>query len=83
MDSERGPIGTLKHLAKEAKEAQDNPTDITEYADCLFLTIDAARRAGFSWRQLLQAAFNKLEVNKLRTWPKPVASDEPIEHVRD
>jgi hypothetical protein len=83
LDSERGPIGALKHLAKEAQEAQNDPTDIIEYADCLFLTIDAARRAGFSWRQLLDAAFQKLAINKTRTWPKPTKSDEPIEHVRE
>lgn len=81
-DQERGPIGALKHLAKEAVEAQQKPDDIMEYVDCLFLTVDAARRAGFSWRTLLSAAWDKLEINRKRKWGKPT-SDEPVEHVRE
>jgi hypothetical protein len=81
-DRERGPLGALKHLAKEAAEAQANPEDVTEYADCLILVLDAARRAGFDVRRLVQAAAEKLEVNKARRWPKPT-SDEPVEHVRE
>ena len=83
LDSERGPIGPLKHLAKEAVEAQEDTTDIEEFADCLFLICDATRRAGFTWDQLISAAFKKLEKNKSRTWQKPVNSDEPVEHVRE
>jgi hypothetical protein len=81
-DQERGPIGALKHLAKEAVEAQEKPDDIMEYVDCLFLTVDAARRAGFSWRTLLSAAWDRLEINRKRKWGKPT-SDEPVEHVRE
>lgn len=80
-DSERGPIGALKHLAKEVTEALENPSDEMEYVDCLFLVIDASRRAGISGQRLLGLAFEKLEINKARTWPKPT-SDEPVEHVR-
>jgi hypothetical protein len=79
-DQERGPIGPLRHLEKEAKEAQQNPGDITEYADCLILILDAARRAGFKPLPLLRAAMQKMEVNKARKWPKPT-SDEPVEHI--
>lgn len=82
-DSERGPIGPLKHLAKEAVEAQQNPTDIMEFVDCFFLTIDATRRAGFTFEQLLAAAWEKLAINKVRTWPQPSGPDEAIEHARD
>jgi hypothetical protein len=81
-DHERGPIGALKHLAKEALEAQAKPHDIEEYADCLFLTFDAARRAGLSLNGLIDTAFVKLEKNRKRIWAKPTNSDEPIEHVR-
>jgi hypothetical protein len=81
-DNVRGPLGPLKHLEKEAREAQKEPTDLTEYADCLLLILDASRRAGFSVDQVIDAAFVKLEVNKARTWPKPV-DDMPVEHVRD
>jgi len=80
-DHERGPIGPLKHLAKEAVEAQLNPKDIFEFVDCLFLIFDASRRAGFDLDQLVEAAWKKLEINKSRKWTKPT-SDEPAEHDR-
>ena len=80
-DSERGPIGPLKHLEAEAKEAQENPTDITEYADILILLIDAARRAKIKPLELIKAAYAKLQVCKTRTYPKPL-TDEPSYHVK-
>lgn len=80
-DAERGPVGALRHLAKEAIEAAENPTDRTEYADCLLLILDASRRAGIRLHDLIKEADKKLEINKQRTWPKPT-SDEPVEHVR-
>ena len=80
-DDKRGPIGALKHLEKEAVEAQDSPSDIVEYADCLLLIVDASRRAGFNPHQLVEAAYEKLQVCKSREWPTPT-SDEPVEHIR-
>lgn len=80
--AELGPIGPLKHLAKEAVEAQKDVTDLSEFADCLLLTFDATRRAGFTYEQLVAAAWTKLEVNKARKWQKPTSSDEAIEHDR-
>lgn len=80
-DSERGPTGPLKHLAKEVQEALSDPTDITEYADLVLLAFDAARRAGLTHNGLLTACRNKLAVNKARQWPK-ASGDEPVEHVR-
>jgi Protein of unknown function (DUF550) len=80
-DAERGPIGPLKHLEKEAREALATPEDVKEYADCLILVLDAARRAGFGTMRLLVAAEAKLKENMKREWPKPT-SDEPVEHVR-
>ncbi len=83
-DTERGPLGPLKHLAKEAAEAQAGPPwDLSEFVDCLFLICDSTRRAGFTYDQLLAAAWAKLEVNKARTWTKPTKGDEAVEHVRD
>lgn len=81
LDSERGPLGPLKHLEKEARECQAAPSDLTEYADCLLLLLDAARRAGFTEMQLIDEAVAKLQVNKTRKWPKPT-SDDPVEHCR-
>ncbi len=91
-DAERGPIGALKHLAKEAREAEiacvmnlgiggDRGIIAEELADCLLLILDAARRSGLTPLQLIRAAQSKMAVNKARTWPKPT-SDEPVEHVR-
>lgn len=76
---ERGPIGPLKHLQKEVEEALEAPDDASEYADCLILIIDAARRAGFDIDELLHATHCKMKINRHRKWAKPT-SDEPIFH---
>ena len=78
---ERGPIGPLKHLIKEANEALADPGDIKEYADCVILIIDACWRAGFTPSQMEAAVNLKVEENMLRTYPKPTG-DEISEHVR-
>lgn len=78
-DKTRGPVGALKHLAKEAIEAAAAPGDLMEYADCLLLLLDACRRAGFTLADLVDAAAVKMVINKKRVWPTPV-SDEPVEH---
>lgn len=80
-DFERGPIGALKHLEKEAKEAQESPTDRHEYADCFLLILDAARRAGISVFDLIEASKEKMVINRKRTWQK-TDDDQPIEHIR-
>lgn len=96
-DNVRGPIGALKHLEKEAKEAWEaselyqGATTLmgddarksfqVELADCLLLLLDATRRSGMTMRQLIRVAKEKMAVNKAREWPKPT-SDEPVEHVR-
>lgn len=83
LDSERGPIGPLKHLAKEVAEVMQDPTDLMEFVDCLFLIFDSTRRAGFTFEELRIAAWKKLEINKARKWQAPPKGDEAIEHVRD
>lgn len=81
-DQIRGPIGPLRHLEKEAREAQANPADPSEYADCLLLVLDASRRAGLSIERLLTEAHAKMLVNRSRKWPTPT-SDQPVEHERE
>ena len=84
-DLERGPMGALKHLEKEARECQEavgTPELREELADCLLLLLDASRRAGVEPTQLVEAAQAKMVKNKARTWNKPMP-DEPIEHVRE
>lgn len=68
-DESRGPIGTLKHLAKEAVEAQEafgTDTFEEELADCLLLLFDATRRGKSSIYRILIAAEKKMEVLKQR-----------------
>lgn len=88
-DSERGPKGPLKHLEKEVKEAlisAESPDGVAlkgEIVDCLFLVFDSARRAGMNYDELLDKAFIKLEINKLREWNRSEGdSEQPIEHTR-
>jgi len=81
-DNERGPDGPLKHLIKEALEAMDAPDDPHEFADCMFLTMDAARRAGHDVNALLFAMIEKLEILKARDYRK-VPDGQPSFHVKD
>ena len=84
-DQERGPLGALKHLEKEAREAQQavgTPEIRMELADCFLLLIDASRRAGVDMEDLIDAAREKHAINRMRKWPKPM-DDEPVEHVKD
>jgi hypothetical protein len=84
-DSERGPVGGLRHLIKEADEAIRSigtPEFLGEIGDCFALTLDAARRGGVSLSKLIEQVNRKLAINKKRTWQK-LTSDEPVEHVRE
>lgn len=78
----RGPVGALKHLAKEALEAAEDPTDLTEFADCLFLLWDGVHRAGFTMEQVVQAGFRKLQVLHTRSYDRNTPEDQPAEHDR-
>lgn len=82
--SHRGPIGPLRHLLKEVVEALAAPRDISEYADCFLLVLDAADRAGFTLGDLLDAANSKLAINEQRKWPDWRNADPniPLEHER-
>lgn len=81
-DQERGPLGALKHLEKEAREAQDKPNDGLEYADCFLLILDASRRAGIPIMKLLDLAKEKMKINKERKWGS-ANGNEPVEHIRN
>ncbi len=84
----RGPIGPLRHLRMELEDAltaahnADAETLSVELVDCLFLLFDAARRGGMSWDSLRNAAMEKLEINRQRSWPRCLVRDDPIEHIR-
>ncbi|EPV8635019.1 dATP/dGTP pyrophosphohydrolase domain-containing protein [Enterobacter hormaechei] len=76
-----GPVGPLKHLAKEALEAAAAPDDLSEWADLQFLLWDAQRRAGISDGEITAAMEEKLKVNMARQWPDP-KDGEPRQHIK-
>lgn len=68
--SERGPVGPLRHLLKELKEIEADPTDIMEWVDASFLVIDASWRAGSlvpgsAWKHLVSPRDNLLGVKSI------------------
>lgn len=77
-----GPVGPLKHLAKEAMEAAAEPDDLSEWADMQFLLWDAQRRAGITDEQITQAMIEKLAVNKQREWPEPKDGESRL-HIKE
>jgi len=78
-DQERGPIGALEHLKLEADEAIESG-EKDEYADCLILILDAARRRGLTWDNFMDVTLEKLKVCKTRVYPKP-RIDKPAHHI--
>jgi hypothetical protein len=78
----KGPIGPLRHMEKEVVEAINEPGDIEEYADLLILWLDATWRAGFTLEQVIQAAHNKMKVNREREWQAIIDPNAPCEHQR-
>lgn len=71
-DENVGPTGALYHLLEEVEEELiPAPDDITEYADAFLLLLDALRRAGYTFDDLLRASMDKIEVNKNREWAGP------------
>ncbi|UAN48032.1 DUF550 domain-containing protein [Serratia sp. JSRIV001] len=76
-----GPVGPLKHLAKEACEAAAAPDDLLDWADMQFLLWDAQRRAGITDEQMIEAMERKLPILKARKWPEP-KDCEPRFHIK-
>lgn len=65
----RGPQGPLNHLKKEIDEVLSKPDDLEEYADMMFLVIDAVYRGGFTISEFYDMIEFKLQKNKERDWP--------------
>jgi len=74
-------VGILNHLRDELEEVleakaryEEEPTGInqhrlaTEFADCLILLLDAARKSELNTDLLLQAAEYKMKINREREW---------------
>jgi hypothetical protein len=68
------------HMAEEAQEAAADPADVLEWADCMILLLDAARKAGFSTDDIFQAVLKKMDINKQRTWG-PRDKDGLVRHI--
>lgn len=74
-------MGPLKHLEKEVKEMQERPYDLEEKIDGIFLIVDAIRRSGATYPDMMNMLWAKLAKNKARKWGAPSA-DGVIEHIR-
>lgn len=80
---DRHPVEALfAHLHKEAGEIVVNPNDPYEYADFLILLLQAISYSQrFSLDEIIATAWQKLEINKQRTYTQP-GPDGTIEHDR-
>lgn len=78
----RSPVGPLKHLAKEVREARRKPDDVMEYADMLLLIMNAAHCNGWDGSMLMEAVGLKLKVNRQRKWGA-LNSEGISEHVKE
>jgi hypothetical protein len=74
-----GTIDHIKKLQQEAEEVIQEPSDITEYADCVIALFAGAWKSGISFNELVEAVDQKLEVNKKREWMK--LPDGTYQHV--
>lgn len=76
--------GVLAHIRSELDEIEENPVDISEWADLLILAFDGALRQGFGSEEIIRAYHEKMVVCYGRTWPdwREFSQDEPIEHTR-
>ena len=65
-------IGSVDKLIDEAKEIREDLVNgtprVDEFADVLFMLFDAGGRVGFTPSDIFEAAAQKFEVNKSRTW---------------
>ena len=74
-------IGILNHLKEEVDEAIEAKLEfeekldgisqqrmVSEFADCLILILDAARKSDLDTTLLLQAAEYKMQINRTREW---------------
>lgn len=85
--------GILDHIAKELKEVEEKPHDLSEWIDVAMLALDGAWRHairdGVSDQEIAQQVVDtlqaKLAKNENRDWPdwRLLGEDKAIEHKRD
>lgn len=73
---------TIENLARRARYLQEQPDEPDRYRSCADAVVSLAWRAGIRESTLLDAAWDKLDVNRNRKWGKPDA-DGVVEHVRN
>lgn len=64
-------VPKLHHLREEVGELIEEPHDHLEWADCMILLIDAAKKNGMQMDDLFSYVQEKMEINKTRTWGEP------------
>lgn len=72
--------GIVNHIKKELVEIIDDPSDLEEYVDVIFLALDGASRAGYSGTAVVDAILKKHAKNVQRRWGK--TADGHFEHDR-
>lgn len=58
----------FQHLHSEVSELEENPKDILEYADIMIMLIDLAYVNNFTMKDLIEALYAKMEINKKREY---------------
>jgi len=77
--------GVVEHIRRELKEIEENPSDLIEWVDVIFLAMDGAMRsAGADGAALAEAMRVKLAENKCREWPdwRTLRPGEVSQHIK-
>lgn len=77
---EKRTKGIIKHIKKELKEIELNPTDLLEWIDVIILAMDGYWRHGGKPGLLLELLEKKQKINFSRDYPFPVSENTPSFH---
>lgn len=75
-------IGICRHIEKELREIQADPSDLNEWIDMIILGMDGFWRHGGSDDELFVRLRAKQAINFARRWPAPQPEDHATEHIR-
>ncbi len=73
--------GKFAHLMDELVEIVEAPDDRSEWADAVILLLDAAALAGHTAEELLDAAIEKMVINRKRNWGEADERGVVIKHL--
>lgn len=76
------PVSKLHHLREEVDELIEDVNDTHEWADCVILLIDAAKKAGHDMDDLYSFVQEKMKINKNRKWGAP-DENGVVRHVKE